>query len=301
VREAVVNEWVRDAGHDLLATEEAIDEDLKPRSFALPGMEIRENVEVEREVKTVHNVIAYLPGEMPEYVIMGAHYDHLGLGGQYSMAPLLTGRVHPGADDNASGTAGVIELARYFSEVYRGQKPKRGLLFMAYAGEELGLLGSGYYANHPLLPLDDAVAMLNMDMIGRVREGKLYIGGAATGTSFRADLDELVAKTDFRVDYSESGYGSSDHTSFTARQVPVLFFFSGLHGDYHRPSDTWDKIDAPAAVNVLKLVSGMVGKLETEKDRPVFVRAKGDEAVVGGAVHGRAGESGADEGVRPPR
>ncbi|HXE61892.1 MAG TPA: M28 family peptidase [Bryobacteraceae bacterium] len=302
MREAVVNEWVRDAGHDLLATEEAIDKDLKPRSFALPGMEIREDVEVERAVRTVHNVIAYLPGETPEYVIVGAHYDHLGLGGQYSMAPLLTGRVHPGADDNASGTAGVIELARYFSRVYRGQKPKRGLLFMAYAGEELGLLGSGYYANHPLLPLDDAVAMLNMDMIGRVREGKLYIGGAATGTSFRADLDELVAKTDFRVDYSESGYGSSDHTSFTARQVPVLFFFSGLHGDYHRPSDTWDKIDAPAAVNVLKLVSGMVGKLETENDRPVFVRVKSDEAVIGGAVHGlksRDGVPGADEGVRP--
>jgi len=290
VREAVVNEWVRDAGHDLLATEEAIDKDLKPRSFAMPGIEIRENLEVERVVRTVHNVIAYLPGETPEYVILGAHYDHLGLGGQYSMAPLMTGMVHPGADDNASGTAGVIELARYFAEAYRGRKPKRGLVFMAYAGEELGLLGSGYYANHPLLPLEDAVAMLNMDMIGRVREEKLYIGGAATGTTFRADLDDLVAKTDFRVDYSESGYGSSDHTSFTARQVPVLFFFSGLHGDYHRPSDTWDKIDAPAAVGVLKLVSGMVGKLEMEKDRPVFVRVKGDEgnlhggAVMGGAV-----------------
>jgi hypothetical protein len=274
VREAVVNEWVRDAGHDLAAAEEAIGKDLKPRSFAMPGLEIRENVEVERVLKTVHNVIAYLPGATPEYVIVGAHYDHLGLGGQYSMAPLLTGMVHPGADDNASGTAGVIELARYFSEVYRGQKPNRGLLFMAYAGEELGLLGSGYYANHPLLPLKDAVAMLNMDMIGRVRDGKLYIGGASTGTTFRADLDDLVAKTDFRVDYAESGYGSSDHTSFTARQVPALFFFSGLHGDYHRPSDTWDKIDAPAAVGVLKLVSGMVGKLEAEKGRPVFVRVK---------------------------
>ncbi|HEU5022059.1 MAG TPA: M28 family peptidase, partial [Bryobacteraceae bacterium] len=120
VREAVVNEWVRDAGHDLLATEEAIGKDLKPRSFAMPGLEIRGNVEVERVVKTVHNVIAYLPGETAEYVIVGAHYDHLGLGGQYSMAPLLTGMVHPGADDNASGTAGVIELARYFAGIYRG-------------------------------------------------------------------------------------------------------------------------------------------------------------------------------------
>ncbi|HVW09118.1 MAG TPA: M28 family peptidase [Bryobacteraceae bacterium] len=284
VREGVVNEWVRETGHDLLATEQEIDKDLKPRSFVLAGVEIRENVEVEHVEKTVHNVVAYLPGETPEYVILGAHYDHLGLGGQYSMAPAMTGTVHPGADDNASGTAGVIELAQYFSAVYQGQKPKRGLLFMAYAGEELGLLGSGYYANHPLLPLKDAVAMLNMDMIGRVRDGRLYIGGATTGTTFRADLDDLVAKTNFRVDYSESGYGSSDHTSFTARQIPVLFFFSGLHGDYHRPSDTWDKIDAPDAVNVLKLVSGMVGKLEREKDRPVFVRVKQDE---------RAGHTGA--------
>ncbi len=304
VREAVVNEWVRDAGHDLLATEEAIDKDLKPRSFAMPGMEIRENVEVERVVKTVHNVIAYLPGETAEYVILGAHYDHLGLGGQYSMAPLMTGMVHPGADDNASGTAGVIELARYFSEVYRGARPKRGLLFMAYAGEELGLLGSGYYAGHPLLPLRDAVAMLNMDMIGRVREGKLYIGGAATGTTFRADLDELVAKSGFRVDYSESGYGSSDHTSFSARQVPVLFFFSGLHGDYHRPSDTWDKIDAPAAVNVLKLVSGMVGKLEAEKERPVFVRVRPEPAQghIGSVIGGEDGAwfGGVPDSAAPP-
>jgi hypothetical protein len=204
----------------------------------------------------------------------------------------MTGTVHPGADDNASGTAGVIELAKYFSDVYRAQKPKRGLLFMAYAGEELGLLGSGFYVNHPLLPLDHAVAMLNMDMIGRVRDGRLYIGGAATGTTFRADLDELLAKTNFRVDYSESGYGSSDHTSFTAHQVPILFFFSGLHGDYHRPSDTWDKIDAPAAVNVLKLVAGMVGKFETEKDRPAFVRVKEDAgnphaaAIGGGGGYG---------------
>lgn len=274
-KESFANEWFHAAGKDLLATETAINADLKPRSFAMPGIEIHETIDVERVVKTVHNVVGYLPGETSEYVILGAHYDHLGLGGQYSMAPALTGTVHPGADDNASGTAGVLELAHYFTQMYSGGvKPNRGILFMTYAGEELGLLGSGYYANHPLLPLQNAVAMINMDMIGRVREGKLYIGGAATGTTFRADLNELVSKTDFRVDYSESGYGSSDHTSFTSKQVPVLFFFSGLHGDYHRPSDTWDKIDAPAATGVLKLVAGMVEKLEAEKDRPVFVRVK---------------------------
>ncbi len=273
VKETAIEPWLRAAGKDLAATEEAINADLKPRSFALPGIEIRESVDVEKVEKTVHNVLGYLPGETPEYIILGAHYDHLGLGGQFSMAPSMTGAVHPGADDNASGTAGVLELAHFFAARYAGTaKPRRGILFMTFAGEELGLLGSEYYANHPILPIDRAVAMLNMDMIGRVRDDKLYIGGAATGSTFRADLEELVAKTSFRVDYSESGYGSSDHTSFTAKQVPVLFFFSGLHGDYHRPSDTWDKINAPAAVQVLQLVADMMDKLETGKDRPVFTR-----------------------------
>ena len=271
ITEAVAEPWIRAAGKDLAATEAAINLDLKPRSFVLSGVEVRESVEVDRSVKTVHNVIGYLPGETADYIIIGAHYDHLGLGEHFSMAPALAGTVHPGADDNASGTAGVLELAQYFAA---GPKPKRGILFMTYAGEELGLLGSGYYANHPILPLDHAVAMLNMDMIGRVRDDKIYIGGAATGSTFRADLDQLVSATGFHVDFSDSGYGSSDHTSFTAKQVPVLFFFSGLHGDYHKPSDTWDKIDAPAAVRVLQLVAGMVGKLEGEKDKPLFVRVE---------------------------
>jgi hypothetical protein len=277
VKESIVEPWIRAAGHDLVGTEEAIDTDLKPRSFALPGIEIRENIDIEHVVKTVHNVVAYLPGETPDYIILGAHYDHLGLGGPFSMAPALTGTVHPGADDNASGTAGVLELARRFAAQYHGAvKPKRGILFMTFAGEELGLLGSEYYANHPILPIDHALAMMNMDMIGRVRDDKLYIGGAATGTTFRADLDDLVSKTSFHVDYSDSGYGSSDHTSFTAKQIPVLFFFSGLHGDYHKPSDTWDKINVPGAIDVLQLVAGMVQKLEDEQGRPAFVSVKED-------------------------
>jgi hypothetical protein len=290
VKESTVEPWIRAAGQDLIGTEEAINSDLKPRSFALPGIEIRENIDVEHIVKTVHNVVAYLPGETSDYIILGAHYDHLGLGGPFSMAPALTGTVHPGADDNASGTAGVLELARRFSAQYHGAvKPKRGILFMTFAGEELGLLGSGYYANHPILPIDHAIAMLNMDMIGRVREDKLFIGGAATGTTFRADLDDLVSKTSFHVDYSDSGYGSSDHTSFTAKQIPVLFFFSGLHGDYHKPSDTWDKINVPGAIDVLQLVAGMMQKLEDDKDKPAFVSAKEDPNPHAGSIGGSGG------------
>jgi len=285
VKESAILPWMHAAGKDLQATEEAINLDLKPRSFVIPNLEVRETVAIERVVKTAHNVLGYLPGETQDYIVVGAHYDHLGLGGQFSMAPKLTGTVHPGADDNASGTAGVLELARYFAaEARTGIKFRRGILFMTFAGEELGLLGSEYYANHPILQLDRAVAMLNMDMIGRVRDDKLYIGGAATGTSFRADLEALVVKSSFHVDYSESGYGSSDHTSFTAKKIPVLFFFSGLHGDYHKPSDTWDKIDAPAAIRVVELVAGMVQKLEDEKDRPVFVSVKEDTNPHGGSA-----------------
>ncbi len=272
VKESVAESWLRGAGKDLMEIERGINADVKPRSFALPGVEVRENVDVERVVKTVHNVVGYLPGETDEYVIIGAHYDHLGLGGQFSLAPSLTGTVHPGADDNASGTSGVIELARHFSAL---PKPKRGIVFMTFAGEELGLLGSSYYANHPELPLANAVAMINMDMIGRVRDGKLFVGGAGTGTTLRQDLDALTPRFPLHVDYSDnSGYGSSDHTSFTAKQVPVLFFFSGLHGDYHKPSDTWDKIDAKAGIEVVELVAAVTDRLDSDPGRPQFVRVE---------------------------
>jgi hypothetical protein len=292
VKEQVVEPWFRAAGKDLKELEQGIDTDVKPRSFALKGLEVRENVDVERVVKTVHNVLGYLPGESDEYIIFGAHYDHLGLGGPFSLAPSLTGTVHPGADDNASGTAGVIELARHFSAL---PKPKRGMLFMTFAGEELGLLGSGFYANHPEMPLPKAVTMINMDMIGRVRDGKLFVGGAGTGTTLRQDLDGITPRYPaLHVDYSDnSGYGSSDHTSFTAKQVPVLFFFSGLHGDYHKPSDTWDKINAPAAVDVLQLVAEIADRLDRQAERPEFVRVEEKENNPhAGQLSGSAGSGG---------
>jgi aminopeptidase YwaD len=280
VKEEVAQQWFRAAGKDIEQLETAIDADLKPRSFALKGVEIREFVDVVRAVKTVHNVAGYLPGQTDEYVVIGAHYDHLGLGGQFSMAPSLTGTVHPGADDNASGTAGVLELARYFSAEFKSTqgnatqvKPRRGILFLTFAGEELGLLGSGYYANHPELPLSKAVTMINLDMIGRPRDGKIYIGGAGTGSTLRASLDSITPQSKLKVDYSDnSTSSSSDHTSFIARQVPALFFFSGLHGDYHKPSDTWDKIDSAGAVEVLQLVANVTARLESDPDRPKFIR-----------------------------
>jgi Peptidase family M28/PDZ domain/PA domain len=271
VKANIVNKWLGLAGKNLEGIESDIDKTLHPESFALPAkLQVDINVDIAREVKTVHNVVAYLPGETSEYIAVGAHYDHLGLGEQYSLAPSLAGTVHPGADDNASGTAGVIELARWFS---KQPKHHRGILFLTFAGEELGLLGSSYYVNHPLLPLKDDVAMINMDMIGRVRDRKIYVGGVGTGSTFGPILQQLGPKHDLDADLSEkAGYGSSDHTSFTTKQVPVLFFFSGLHADYHKPSDTWDKIDAPDAVKVLDLVADVADHLTDSSPRPQFVR-----------------------------
>jgi aminopeptidase YwaD len=271
VKADLAAKWLALSGKNLESIEASIDRDLHPQSFALPAaLHLEMNIDIRREVKTVHNVGAYLPGETSEYVIVGAHYDHLGLGEQFSMAPSLAGTVHPGADDNASGTAGVMELAHWFSTQ---PKHARGILFLTFAGEELGLLGSNYYANHPVLPLNQAVAMINMDMIGRIRDRKVYVGGVGTGTTFAALLKEAGPRHDFETDATErSGYGSSDHTSFTAKQVPVLFFFSGLHADYHKPSDTWDKIDAPAAVRLLDLVADVMDHLRDAPGRPEFVR-----------------------------
>ena len=291
VKAADIEGWFRLAGKNLDAIQAGIDKDLRPESFAFPeSLRVDATVDVERERKTAHNIAALLEGATDEYVILGAHYDHLGLGGQFSLAPSMTGTVHPGADDNASGAAGVIELARWFS---RQPKQKRGILFLEFAGEELGLLGSAWYAGHPDIPLEKAAAMLNMDMIGRVREGKLYIGGVGTGTNLRPMLEEAAAKFHLNADFSDNaGFeGSSDHVSFVAKQVPALFFFSGLHADYHKPSDTWDKIDAPDAVKVLDLVADVTEQLREAGEKPQFVRVApaSHPDMAGGPVGGSSG------------
>ncbi len=271
VKAEAVAPWFAAAGKTMDGVAADIDRDLQPETFAFPdSVRVDGTVDVERLVKTVHNIAAYLPGETDEYVIIGAHYDHLGLGGQFSMAPSMTGTIHPGADDNASGTAGVIELARWYA---KQPKQKRGILFLNFAGEEIGLLGSAYYAANPELPIEKAVAMINMDMIGRIRDSKVYVGGTSTGSGFRAILEKLTPGHGITVDFSEGPEsGSSDHTSFIAKKIPSLFFFSGLHSDYHKPSDTWDKIDAPDAARLLALVGDVADELRSEAGRPEFTR-----------------------------
>ncbi len=266
----VVRDWFEAAGLDFDKVQKKINKQLEPHSFAFPAdLRISLRTDLHGRSHPVHNVVAYLPGRTDEYVIVGAHYDHLGLGEQFSMRPSSAGTIHPGADDNASGTAGLLELARWFSS----RPPmRRGVLFLAFGAEELGLLGSSYYVRDPLLPLSDAVTMINLDMIGRIRDNKVYVGGVRTGTTLRGILEREDAASPLTFDLSETAaYGSSDHTAFTTKEVPVLFFFSGLHGDYHRPEDTWDKITASSTAGLLRSVAHVVTDLAEADKRPEFV------------------------------
>lgn len=270
VKNAVAEEWFRSAGKSLKDVQDQINSTTKPASFVLPST-VQGNlvVDIVTTRATVENVLAYLPGKTDEYVILGAHYDHLGRGTFDSLAPSLIGQLHPGADDNASGTAGVLELARMLAPL-KGQL-QRGILFSSYAGEELGLLGSAAWVKDPTKALDKAVAMLNMDMIGRIRDNKVYIGGVGTGSTLQKVLEQARGDSPLKFEISQGGYSSSDHTSFVAKRIPVLFFFSGLHSDYHKPSDTWDKIDSSAATRLLNIVARASVELASEEERPKFV------------------------------
>jgi hypothetical protein len=276
VKNDVAEGWLKAAGKSLKELQEQIDASSQPASFALPGNETAAlTVSIETTRATVNNVLAYLPGKTDEYVIIGAHYDHLGRGNFDSLAPSQIGQIHPGADDNASGTAGVLELARLLAP--RKGQLRRGILFASFAGEELGLLGSAAWVKDPTRPLDKAVAMLNMDMIGRIKDQKVYIGGVGTGSTLKAVVEEAQANSGFKIEYSPGGYSSSDHTSFVAKKIPVLFFFSGLHSDYHKPSDTWEKIDPESAARLLHVV-GTTGELLADaEERPSFIVVAEDQ------------------------
>ena len=230
--------------------------------------------DVVRAEVPAYNVIGVLEGSDPilkkENIIIGAHYDHLGRGGEGSLAS-KPGEIHHGADDNASGTAGLIELARLFS--VQRPKLKRTLIFIAFGGEEEGLLGSNYYVNHPLAPLTNTVGMINMDMIGRMKDRKLIIGGVGTAKEWRGMIEP---EKSFALTLNEDGVGPSDHSSFYLKQVPVLFFWTGTHNDYHKPSDTWDKINYTDEAKILGFVARIVRDIDGADKRLTYTTAKSD-------------------------
>jgi aminopeptidase YwaD len=238
------------------------------------------STDIVRNETPAYNVAGMIEGSDPllknEVIVIGAHYDHLGRGGEGSgsLAP-RGGEIHHGADDNASGTAGVLELARLFSA--QKPRPKRTIVFIAFSGEEEGLLGSNYYVNHPLLPLANTVAMINMDMIGRMKDGRLIVGGVGTAKEWRDIMSADTEKT-FHVTLNEDGFGPSDHSSFYAKQIPVLFFWTGTHNDYHKPSDTSEKINYDDEARILEMVGRIVNHLDSADKRVTYTTAKSDPA-----------------------
>lgn len=271
-------------GKSLADLEAANDKDLKPVSAELKGWTATADVGVIRKEVRVKNVVGVLDGSGPladETVVLGAHYDHLG----YGSGPLSAGgqkaqgQLHSGADDNGSGTAGLLELARRFGEM----KDRRGrrLVFVAFTGEERGLFGSAYYCNHPLFPLNKTAAMVNLDMIGRLRTGpgdwlglttkpRMVVYGTGTGDTFDHTIDAAETRYGLKILKVPGGIGRSDHESFYRKKVPVLFLFTGLHDQYHKPTDTVDTIDFPGMATVVGLTEDLVLDLGTALARPRY-------------------------------
>jgi membrane-associated protease RseP (regulator of RpoE activity) len=207
------------------------------------------------------NVIGILPGRDPvlrnQAIILGAHYDHLGLGGFGSLDPDSTGLVHNGADDNASGAAALIQVAARLA----ASPPARTVVFIAFSGEELGLLGSAHYVKQPIYPLASTLAMVNLDMVGRLRNGRLIVYGARSAKEFPALLDSLNWYAGFDLKAQGDGYGPSDQSSFYAAKRPVLHLFTDLHEDYHRTTDDWQKVNYDGLKRVADFSLGLVTAL----------------------------------------
>ncbi|MFT3774103.1 MAG: M20/M25/M40 family metallo-hydrolase [Minicystis sp.] len=255
------------------------------KPLALPVDEVKVTTKIEPREAQSWNVIGMLPGQVTgsprsgEIVIVGAHYDHLGHGNAYSRAPGVHA-VHPGADDNASGTALMLEVARRFAAL--PQKPDRSILFMAFGAEELGAIGSRYWVQHPTAPLDHVVAMLNADMVGRMVKDRVVIDGVATSPGWKPLIETAATGLGLDVALGGEGFGASDHASFTAVRVPVTFFFTGVHPDYHMPSDTADKIDSAGEQRVATLVARLALAVAQSDARLPFVDAPADPHKGGG-------------------
>jgi len=233
------------------------------------------------------NVVAVLPGTSPtlrgEVVVIGAHYDHLGMGGFGALDPDSTGRVHNGADDNASGTAALLEIGRLLA----GRRPARTIVLVAFSGEELGTLGSSFFVQHPIpQPIDSLYAMLNLDMVGRMRSARLLALGAATAKEFPALLDSLNSPPRFDLRASGDGWGPSDHAVFFATRRPVLHFFTDLHDDYHRSTDDWDKLNVAGIAQVAQFVADLAWSLANRPGPLTFVDAPRPQATAGGSGYG---------------
>jgi hypothetical protein len=270
------NEMLAAIKTDLASLESGIDADQKPKSALVSGWTAKGTATIEKVRSEVSNVIAVIDGEGPlanETVIVGAHYDHVGRGGQNSLAP-GSSEIHNGADDNASGTVTLLELARRFSLKSAIKKPARRLVFIAFTGEEMGLLGSARYCKEPVFPLELTIAMLNMDMVGRLKDEKLIIYGTGTSPRWEPELKQFNGENGFKLIFKPEGVGPSDHASFYLKKIPVLHFFTGEHADYHKPTDDWEKINIDGVARVADLMEAMINATIEQVERPEFVEVK---------------------------
>nr|WP_052303671.1 M20/M25/M40 family metallo-hydrolase [Pirellula staleyi] len=268
-------------GKKLADLEAAIDADLKPQSAELAGYTATGETTLISKKAQVKNVVAILEGEGPladETIIVGAHYDHLGMGGEGSLAP-WTKEIHNGADDNASGTATLLEVAREMVE--SGKKPSRRIVFIAFTGEEKGLLGSAHYVRQPRFPLENTVAMFNLDMVGRLTNEKLIVYGTGTAKQFEPMVESLAKKYEFALTKQPGGFGPSDHSSFYARKIPVLHLFTDVHSDYHRPSDDSPKLNISGMRRVAQMLVEIVTTTDADAKRPEYVELKQIETIAG--------------------
>jgi hypothetical protein len=283
MRRAALDPIVQAAlGASLAELEKQIDQGPKPKSRELTGWRAEGQTSVQRQETEVQNVIGVLEGEgahADETIVIGAHYDHLGFGGAGSAAPGVH-EIHNGADDNASGTTVLIEIARQLAA--RPRKLPRRIAFVAFTGEERGLVGSARYVRNPLFPLESTVAMLNLDMVGRLQDEKLIVHGTGTAMEFDALVDRLGKEAGFEITKKPGGFGPSDHSSFYGAQVPVLFFFTGSHKDYHRPSDDHDKLNIGGMRRIGDLVVQVATTLAEAEERPKYVEVKGAGDLGGG-------------------
>lgn len=260
------------SGKDLKSLEENLSKK-KTSSFIFTNTVAKIKTDLIEDRGESANVIGIIEGSDPvlkqEYIVVGAHYDHIGFGERNSRADNKTqDNIHNGADDNASGVAGLIELAEFFS--CRKDLLKRSLVFIAFSAEEMGLIGSSYYIDNPRVPLNKTVAMLNMDMIGRLDQGKLTVFGVGSSPSWKELINNANSDFEFELSLNNSGFAPSDQSVFFAKEIPVLHFFTGLHDDYHTPSDDWEKINSDGEQKVLMLISELIAKLDSKENNIAF-------------------------------
>jgi hypothetical protein len=252
-----------------------------PPPQPVTGTTLELTTKVTPRLATAWNVVALLPARQGspragEYVVVGAHYDHLGHGGSNSRAP-GSDAIHPGADDNASGAALLLEVARRFAAM--PGRPDRNIVFAAFGAEELGVFGSRHFVEHPPAPIASVksiVAMINADMVGRLREDKLLVDGVGTSPAWEPIVKGASEGLGLKITQGSEGFGASDHSSFTGVRVPVTFLFTGVHEDYHLPSDTADKVDAEGAARVATLAGRLALAVAQREERPPFVEPKAD-------------------------